>query len=122
VVLPGNINYTVLDGSDGLTLIGERNVLIGPQSPNQMELRGIFVAQKGRFSRNHYPNNIREKLEIYGSIISNGRVGTQWISGSQVVSGYLKRESYFDSNLVYDPPLFTPFIEPEFRILNWEEL
>jgi hypothetical protein len=122
VVLPGNIDYTVKDGSDGLALIGERNVLIGPQSPNQMEIRGVFIAQKGRFSRNHYPNNIREKLEIYGSIISNGRVGTQWISGSQIVSGYLKRESYFDSNLVYDPPTFIPYISPDYKIVNWEEL
>ncbi|MBL7150151.1 MAG: hypothetical protein ISS84_00775 [Candidatus Pacebacteria bacterium] len=122
VILPGNIDYSVKDGSDGLVLIGERNVLIGPQSPDQMELRGIFVAQKGRFSRNHYPGNFREKLEIYGSIISNGRVGTKWISGSQVVSGYLKRESYFDSNLVYSSPPFLPYISPEFKIVSWEEI
>lgn len=122
VILLGNIDYTTLDGSDGLALIGERNVLIGPQSPNQMELRGIFVAQKGRFSRNHYPSNIREKLEISGSIVSNGRVGTQWISGGQIVSGYLKRESYFDSNLVYSPPPFVPYINPDFKIIKWEEI
>jgi len=122
VVLANNIDYTTLDGPDGLTLIGERNVLIGPQSPDQMELRGIFVAQKGRFSRNHYPGNIRQKLEIYGSIVSNGRVGTQWISGSTIISGYLKRESYFDANLIYNPPSFTPYISPEFKIINWEEV
>jgi len=121
VILQENIDYTVKDGSDGLTLIGQRNILIGPDSPNRMELRGIFVAQKGRFSRNHYPSNIREKLEIYGSIISNGRVGTQWISGSVIVSGYLKRESYFDSNLVYNAPPFVPYINPEFKIVKWEE-
>jgi len=122
VILAANIDYSVKDGSDGFALIGERNVLIGPQSPNQMELRGIFVAQKGRFSRNHYPDNIREKLEIYGSIISSGRVGTKWISGSQIVSGYLKRESYFDSNLVYSSPPFVPYISPDFVIVNWEEI
>lgn len=122
VILQKNIGYTTLGGADSLTLIGERNVLIGPDSPNVMELRGIFLAQKGRFSRNHYPGNFREKLEIYGSIISNGRVGTKWISGSQVISGYLKRESYFDSVLIYNPPPFTSFIDPEFKIIKWEEL
>jgi len=122
IILLGDIDYSINDGSDGLTLTGERNVLIGPQSPNQMELRGIFIAQKGRFSRNHYPDNFREKLEIYGSIISNGRVGTKWTSGSQVVSGYQNRESYFDANLVYNPPIFTPFIDSDFMILNWEEI
>ena len=121
VILNENIDYSVKDGSDGLTLIGERNILIGPSSPNIMELRGIFVAQKGRFSRNQYPGNIRKELEIYGSIISNGRVGTKWVSGSIVVSGYLKRESYFDSNLVYNPPPFTPFVNSEFKIIKWEE-
>ncbi len=122
VVLPANIDYLLKDGSEGLTLIGERNILIGPQSPNLMELRGIFIAQKGRFSRNHYPSNIKEKLEIYGSIISNGRVGTQWTSGSSIVSGYRKRESYFDANLVYNPPSFTPYVDPDFKILHWEEI
>ncbi len=122
VVLLGNIDYTTRDGSDGLALIGQRNVLIGPQSPDKMELRGIFVAQKGRFSRNHYPNNIREKLEIFGTIVSSGRVGTKWTSGGQVVSGYLKRESYFDANLVFSSPPFVPRISPDFKILNWQEL
>lgn len=122
VILQGNIDYTTLDGSDGFSVIGERNVLISPNSPNQMELRGIFIAQKGRFSRNHYPGNTKDKLEIYGSIVSNGRVGTQWTSGSQIISGYLKRESYFDANLVYAPPPFVPYITPDFKIIRWEEI
>jgi hypothetical protein len=122
VILQGNINYALEDGSDGLTLIGERNILIGPNSPNQMELRGIFVAQRGRFSRNHYPNNIREELEIYGSIISSGRVGTQWTSGSQIVSGYQKRETYIDPYLLYNPPVFTPFVGSQYKIVGWEEM
>lgn len=121
VILQNDINYVDLDGSDGLVLIGQGNILIGPNSPNQMELRGIFIAQKGRFSRNHYQSNLREKLEIYGSIVSNGRVGTQWVSGSTVVSGYQSRESYFDSNLIYNSPVFTPYISPDFELIDWKE-
>ncbi len=121
VVLAANIDYTTTDGSDGLALIGERNVLIGPQSPNQMELRGIFVAQKGRFSRNHYPSNMRDRLEIYGSVISNGRVGTQWTSGGSIVSGYRERESFFDAHLVYNAPPFVPPVAPDFKIVDWQE-
>lgn len=122
VVLPGNINYTALDGTDGLAVIGEGNVLIGPDSPNKMELRGIFLAQKGHFGRNHYSGNLKEELEITGSIISNGRVGTKWSSGGQVVSGYLKRENYFDTNLVYSPPPFVPYASREFQLVEWEEI
>jgi hypothetical protein len=120
-ILNNNVNYASLDGSDGFAIIAERNILIGPSSPNQMTLRGIFVAQKGRFARNHYPSNIKSSLHIYGSIISNGRVGTQWTSGSSTVSGYLERESYFDSNLIYDPPPFVPYINPDFKVVKWEE-
>jgi len=121
VILASNLDYSLRDGSDGLTLIGERNVLIGPQSPNQMELRGVFLAQKGRFSRNHYPNNIKDKLEIIGSIVSNGRVGTQWISGSQIVSGYLKRETSIDFNLLYLPPPLTPTTSSQYEAIDWQE-
>ena len=121
-VLRGNIDYDKKDGSDSLLVIGEKNVLIGPNSPANMELRGIFVAQKGRFSRNHYPNNFREKLEIFGTIISSGRVGTKWTSGGKVVSGYLKRETYFDANLLYNTPPFVPYASSDFKIVNWQAL
>jgi len=87
-----------------------------------MTLRGIFLAQKGRFGRNHYPNNLRDDLDVYGSVISNGRVGTQWTSGGQIISGYRRRESYFDSNLIYSPPPFVPYITPDFEIVRWEEI
>lgn len=122
VVLPDNLNYTQFDGSDGLALLGEKNILIGPQSPENMILRGIFIAQKGRFGRNHYPGNIKDSLLIVGSIVSNKRVGTQWISWGQVVSGYLKRENYFDPNLVYSPPPFVPYVTHQFEIVNWQEI
>lgn len=123
VILQANLDYTTTDGSDGLTLIGENRVLIGPNSPDYMTLRGIFVAQKGRFSRNHYKKNIRQSLKIYGSIISNGRVGTKWINqGGHIISGYRERETYVDPYLLYQPPTFTPFISSEFKIVKWEEL
>ena len=128
VFLTDNIDYTVLDGSDGLTLIGERNVLIGPDSPDYMTLRGIFVAQKGHFGRNLYigggtVNRWGELLVIHGSIISNGRVGTAWFNlAGWVVSGYRKRETYIDPNLIYNPPIFTPFVSEELKLFHWREI
>jgi hypothetical protein len=121
VVIYNNINYTELDGTDGLLVLGENNVLISPTAPDIMELRGIFLAQKGRFGINHYSSIIKDRLEIYGSIVSNGRVGTQWTSGSSIISGFLIRENYFDTNMVYSPPPFVPYSEYDFRIINWEE-
>lgn len=123
IVLQGNLDYTTTSGSDGLTLIGERNILISPNSPNDMILRGIFVAQKGGFSRNHYPGNFKNSLTIYGSIVSNGRVGTQWVNtGGQIVSGYRNRETYVDPYLLYSPPVFTPSLSSQFKIFSWQEM
>jgi hypothetical protein len=122
IILPNSIDYSTTTGADALALIGERNVLIGPQSPDNMILRGIFTAQKGRFSRNCYWHNSRDELNIYGSVVSKGRVGTQWSGGSCEGSGYQNRESYFDSNLIYNPPPFVPYIDPEFKIIDWKEI
>lgn len=122
VVLPGDIGYYPDGEEDGLALIAENNVLISPVSPDSMELKGIFIAQKGHFGRNHYQNNIRDYLEIIGSVVSNGRVGTQWTSGSFIVSGYERRENYVDNNLIYNPPPFVPYTTIEFEIVKWEEI
>ena len=122
IILQNNIDYALKDGSNGLVLIGQRNVLISNNSPNKMEIRGVFIAQNGRFGRNHYQNNIRDSLEIYGSIISAGRVGTKWVSGSQTISGYSKRETIFDPYMVYSPPPFLPYIDPLFKLIKWQEI
>ncbi|HHE76471.1 MAG TPA: hypothetical protein ENL27_00570 [Candidatus Parcubacteria bacterium] len=121
VVLTGDIRYADQDGSDGLAVIAQKNILISPDSPDSMELYGIFIAQKGRFGRNLYYWNIKNDLRIFGAIVSNGRVGTQWTSGSSVISGYLKRENYVDSALIYNPPCFVPYVENSFKVLRWRE-
>jgi hypothetical protein len=130
LILAGNINYTTTDGSDGLTAIGEHSVLIPVQSPDNMELRGIFIAQKGYFGRNLYPRwyepyDHRSTLEINGTIVSNGRVGTKW--GCSVWacrdgwSGYNSRENSYDRKLATDPPPLTPYTSEEFKFVEWRE-
>ncbi len=140
VILNWNLTYTTKDGSDGILVIGERNVLIPVYSPDTMEIDGIFLAQKGRFSRNHYlspsisydychsypsrcyPEAVREKLEILGSIISNGRIGTQWTSNGLFISGYKKREYSYDWLQVFNPPPLTPASDDEYQFIRWEEV
>jgi len=34
----------------------------------------------------------------------------------------MKRENYFDSGLVYEPPPFVPRASNEFKIINWKEI
>lgn len=122
VVLSGSIDYTTDDGSDVLEVIAERNMLISPLSPDSMVLRGIFIAQDGRFGRNHYLNNKKTLLETFGAVISRGRTGTQWTSGGEIISGYRVRDDYIDPNLIYGAPPFTPHLEPDFKVIKWEEI
>lgn len=121
IVLPASINYTTTDGTDLLGLISQQNVLISPNSPDSMILKGIYIAQNGRFGRNHYLNNIKTLLQMFGSTVSHDRTGTQWTSGGTIVSGYRNREDYVDNNLIYGAPPYMPHLEPNFRIIRWQE-
>ncbi|MFC1801941.1 hypothetical protein ACFLY7_00665 [Patescibacteria group bacterium] len=133
VIISGNINYTSTEGIDGLTVIAENSVLIPLNSPDNMEMRGIFIAQNGHFGRNHYYDNYlpsqyrdyvrRNSLEINGTIVSNGRVGTSWGCGYCIdgYTGYASRENSYDRNLMTDPPPFTPFVSDEFKFVEWRD-
>ncbi len=126
--LKNNLVYNSQDGSDGLVLIGQNNVLITPDSPNYLNLDGVIVAQKGHFGRNYYSSywypqySKKEILTIYGTIVSNGRVGTQWTSGGTFVSGYRERTNIYDPKLSLSPPSFLPSTSEEFSYRGWQEV
>jgi len=92
--IEGNIEYTTKDGSDGLVAVAQDNNLIGLYVPERLELHGIYIAQNGHFGRNHYscswywPECKRDYLEMFGSVVSNSRVGTKWTSGGSWSSGF----------------------------------
>ncbi len=126
--LKDNITYLNPDNADSLVVIGQNNVLISPDSPNYLDLQGVFVAQTGHFGRNYYspysyPSYAKkEQLNIFGSIVSNGRVGTKWTSGSVWVSGYKERQNIYDPTMSFNPPPFLPSISEEFSYKKWEEI
>ncbi len=127
VWIQGNITYTTKDGSDGLVLIAQRNNLISLYTPNSTELEGVFIAQNGYFGRNHYPDwydpyHTRDKLEMYGSVVSNGRVGTKWSCSGIYCSGYNQRENTYDPELSFSPPPFLPSTSDEQEIKEWKEV
>jgi hypothetical protein len=129
VWLTGDITYKNKDGSDGFVLLAQRNNLIHLYSPDSMELHGIYIAQIGHFGRNHYPCSyypndcLKEYLEMYGSVVSDGRVGTKWTySWGGIASGYEKRENIYDPQQSYNPPPFLPYTSETFEFKEWEEL
>jgi len=131
IYLVNNLDYTTEDGSDGLTAIAENSILIPLNSPDNMKLSGIFIAQKGKFGRNHYyewylPWSYwdyvkRNSLEITGTIVSNGRVGTSWSCGGSYCSGYASRINSYDRKQSIDPPPLTPFTDSSYRFIEWRE-
>ncbi len=133
IIIPDNITYTTNDGSVGILAIAEDSILIGLDSPNNMTIKGIFIAQNGRFGRNHYtaantsPNSLdpyvfRNSLTVQGTIVSNGREGTKWVSGGVQTSGYTTRFNSYDRSLVSSPPPLTPYTSDTYRFIEWREM
>lgn len=128
-MLKGNITYENTDGSDGLTVIAENNVLITPDSPQNMTLNGIFVAQQGAFGRNFYnctSYDQRSTLTILGTTVSNLRTGTQYPDAcgswwSRWDAGYANRIDVYHRALANDPPPFTPEMSGDYEFIDWRE-
>ncbi len=136
--LRDDILYASNDGSDGLTVIAERNVLIPLVSPDDMEIHGVFVAQSGHYGRDFFTNSssydssqrvgssyssyvLQSELTTVGTVVSNGRTGTAWSSGGTTVSGYQQRYDYYDQLLAFSPPPFTPIISTDYKFALWRE-
>lgn len=138
-IINNNITYASASGN-GLTLIGERDVLIGLQVPDVMTISGVFIAQNGKFGRNHYCQNdcsttsgnqglpgsldpyvLRNTLTTNGTVVSNGRVGTKWTSNGTFVSGFSQRFDNFDRNLSANPPPFTPVTSDDYKFIIWQD-
>lgn len=127
VYLRDNITYKDTDGSDGLTVIAEHNVLISPQAPQTMTLNGIFIAQDGAFGMNAYACNSgfatkSGTLTILGTTVSNKRTGTKWTSTcSGLYKGFQNRVDSYDRRVATDPPAFTPVVSQDYQFVDWRE-
>ncbi len=133
-IIPNNITYAASDGSSGLTVMAERNVLLPLTSPDIMEIHGIFTAQSGYYGRNYYTtsgsNEVPSQYDSYvmqtqlttaGTIVSAGRTGTKWTSGGTFVSGYATRIDAYDQLQAANPPPFTPSASPDYGFVLWRE-
>lgn len=131
--LRNNVVYENTDGSSGLTLIAENNVLVAPNAPSTMTLNGIFIAQNGAFGRNLYLNSSRSAchssyepktaLTILGTTVSNKRTGTKWtgVSCSGGYAGFGTRTDSYDEQMAIDPPPFTPIVSTDYELMDWRE-
>ena len=138
VYLPNNITYAANDGTSGLTVMAERNVLIPLNVPDTMEIHGIFSAHSGRYGRNFYTNSssysssqrvgsawasyvLRSQLTTVGTVVSNARTGTSWICGSTTCSGFQTGIDAYDQLQATNPPPFTPSASTDYGFVLWRE-
>ncbi len=135
-ILPNNITYAAYDGTNGLTVVAAGNVLIPLNSPDVMEIHGVFIAQNGYYGRNYYFYNfwdsdsvpsayqtyvIQNSLTTVGSVVSNGRTGTSWSCGGTTCSGYTTRIDSYDGTLATNPPPFTPYTSTQYNFVQWRQ-
>ncbi|MES2014381.1 MAG: hypothetical protein V4437_01015 [Patescibacteria group bacterium] len=133
IVLTGNVSYAHAY-DDGFTAIAEKSVLISLQSPDVMQLSGIYIADKGHFGRHRYDASgthavpvalqgsvMRSTLTTLGTIVSTGTITTKWVSGSIFISGYSAETDKHDSLLAEAPPPFTPGSVAAFRFTDWRK-
>ncbi len=121
IVINGKIKYTNYDGTDSIGLIAQKDILVGLDSENQLEIDAGMIAKEGMIGREYYIQDCgghyqRHSLDIYGSIASNLRYGFSYTDGS----GYDIRNISFDNNLRFFPPPHFPTVG-EYVFLSWEE-
>ncbi len=126
--LLNNIQYETTDGTDGLTVIAEHDVLVSPSAPNTLTLNGIFIAQDGAFGMNAYTcaSGYATKtgtLTILGTTVSNKRTGTKWTStcSNGYHKGFQSRVDSYDRRIAGDPPPFTPIVSTDYQFIDWRE-
>lgn len=128
IVINGDITYKNRNEQTALALISQKDILIPLYAaPDDLEVNAVLLAQKGHAFRNYYtstysPYHLRDYIELYGAIITNGVWTWSWVNGSgTIISGYENTETIYDPTLKYFPPPGFP-TENEYEFIQWEEV
>ena len=132
VMLRNNITYTSTDGTVGLTVLAERNIMITANSPMSMTLHGIFVTVSGYFGRNNYVSpsggcnglyEPRTSLTVLGTIVSNYTPVINWSNGcgGGNAAGYQSQSLTVDTGNSTNPPPYTPTTSTTKSFTSWQQ-
>ncbi len=130
IIINGDITYSNGNkGKEAIGLIAQNNVLIPLKSPNTLKIDAALMAQNGYVGREPYdgncgPEQLRDKLTIYGAITTSGPLGFTYYSadGNTFESGYAQVAITYDQNLLSAPP--PKFPKPntdQYTMLSWEQ-
>ncbi|MFT7644905.1 MAG: hypothetical protein ACI9BF_000570 [Candidatus Paceibacteria bacterium] len=132
IVINDDITYAP-GTSAGILAIAEDDVDIGLIIPGEdLDLDGIYIAQNGRFGRNHYstsylvssldPYVLVGDLNEFGTVVTNNRAATTWVNNSgNAVSGFTGGSSSFDRDQVNNPPPLAPQTSDVYKFMDWRQ-
>ncbi len=122
VYIGKDIRYAHANCSEVLGIIGQNNVEIYRESNDNLHIDAALMAQSGRVGRQNYAGGsaLRDTITVNGAIATNLRYGFAWSIAGVHVSGYEKRNLYYDNNLLYCPPPYFP-TGKNYLIDLWEE-
>lgn len=122
VIINNDITYTAKDGNHLLGLIGKEDVLLPHDSPEDLEINAVLLAQNGAAKRYFYSGDTKDSLTLYGSVVSHDAWTFNWSSGGgSIVSGYEVVTINYDPSLLYNPPAGFP-TGSEYHLVKWEEI
>lgn len=134
IYIQNDLTYATRDGVTVLGLIAQNDIAIPLYSEDNLVIDAALLAQKGHVFRNCYGDgcyedlpsssyDIRNSIQIYGTIISNGVWTFSWVNyaGGPVISGYTTTQTTYDPYLLYAPPPSFP-AEDEYEFISWEEI
>lgn len=120
IYIPNNIVYSAKNGTSVLGLIAQNNVVVTYHAPTNLEIDAAMIAQTGSVQFFYYPNDIKNSIYVFGSIITYGQWTWTWVDGNNNdVSGYATTNDSYDGNLLYKPPPGFPLSSSGYQQLTW---
>ncbi len=122
IYLPKNLTYLAKDGTHVLGLLSQKDIIVTPSAPTNLEIDAALISQNGSTQFLLYKTNppIKNSITIYGSIMTFGQWTWTWVNGSgNNVSGFTNTISTYDNNLLYAPPPSFPLSSAGYKQLSW---
>lgn len=122
IYIPQNIVYNAKDGSNVLGLLSQKDIVVTPNAPNNLEIDAALISQNGSCQFFYYQSPIiKNSILIYGSIMTFGQWTWTWVSGGGTtnVSGFTTTTDTYDNNLLYSPPPGFPLSADGYKQLSW---
>lgn len=129
IIIGNNLQYTAYTGVDSLALIAQANVLFAMTAPTTLRVDAALIAKNGSVSRLGYrapegnnnrcsPYHSRTAVTLWGMIASKDGLSLKKTDGT----GFQTQNIYYDGNLILNPPPGIPSLNPEQKIISYEEL